>query len=244
LSKLIPWLADRVECSQWSSEEVAEHRQSELSRLLSGPAAGSQAGIAPTEVVEVVRRMAPPGTIATVDSGAHMLPTMILWSAESVEETLISSSLATMGYALPAAVGASVARPDRRVIAFTGDGGLGMCLNELETLARYFLPVTVVVFNDSALSLIAVKAKPLANGGTNATTYGLIDYAQLAAAQGIRGLAAQSGAELEAAMSACLDSDGPSLIDVRVDPASYRHILDALRGRRPRVARRLRPEGR
>ena len=103
-------------------------------------------------------RARPAGTIATVDAGAHMLVAMPLWQVDEPGEALISSGLATMGFALPAAIAAALARPDRRVVCFVGDGGLGMTLAELETLARLELAVVVVVFNDSALSLIQHQA--------------------------------------------------------------------------------------
>ena len=70
---------------------------------------------------------------------------------------LISNGLATMGFALPAAIAAQLVHPDRRVVCFTGDGGLMMVAAELETVARLRLPIVIVVFNDAALSLIEVK---------------------------------------------------------------------------------------
>ena len=74
-----------------------------------------------------------------------MLPATVLWPVDEVNEMVISSGLVTMGFALPAAIAAGYARPGTRVVCFTGDGGLGMCLGEMETLRRSGLPVTVVV---------------------------------------------------------------------------------------------------
>ena len=87
-------------------------------------------------MVDAVRARTPPGTIATVDAGAHMLVAMPLWEVGEPHEALISSGLATMGFALPAAIAAAIARPGRRVACLVGDGGLAMTLAELETLAR------------------------------------------------------------------------------------------------------------
>ena len=113
-----------------------------------------------------------------------MLVTMPLWEVEEPDETLISSGLATMGFALPAAIAASVARPGRRVVCFTGDGGLGMALAELETVSRLGAPIVVVVFNDSALSLIEIKQRPGGHGGENAVRYRPTDFAALAQSSG------------------------------------------------------------
>jgi acetolactate synthase-1/2/3 large subunit len=149
-----------------------------------------------------------------------------------VDETLISSGLATMGFALPSAVAAALARPGRRVVCFTGDGGLGMCLGEIETVKRLDLPVTIVVFNDARLSLIAIKAKPEANGGDNAIGYARTNFATVAQGYGLAGLRASTTEELDTALTTAFALAGPSLIDVDVDPAGYPAILAAIRGPR------------
>ena len=86
-----------------------------------------------------------------------MFQTTTYWQALEPGELLISNGLATMGFALPAAIAAQLVHPGRRVICFTGDGGLMMVASELETVARLRLPIVIVVFNDAALSLIEVK---------------------------------------------------------------------------------------
>jgi len=108
--------------------------------------------LAPQQVVATARACAPPETIATVDAGAHMLVAMPLWEVPGPRMLLTSSGLATMGYALPAAIAAALCAPRAPVLAFTGDGGLGMTLAEIETAVRLSLRVIVVVFNDAALS--------------------------------------------------------------------------------------------
>ena len=229
LEKLIALLAEHWPATRWASTAGSDHRDAELARLL---AAGPVQGLSPQSVVLRARAAAPPGTTATVDAGAHMLCVMSLWAAESVDETVISSGLATMGYALPAAIAAALARPGRRIVCFTGDGGLGMCLGELETLRRLGLPVTIIVFNDARLSLIAIKAKPLGNGGENAVGYRPTDFAAVAAGYGLRAARADTVEHLDAALAASLAADGPSLIDAIVDPSGYREILAAIRGSR------------
>jgi acetolactate synthase I/II/III large subunit len=229
LASLIPRLASSWPDTTWDEAAGNTHRDHEIRRMLAaGPPATD--GISPQTVVTVLRALAPPGSIATVDAGAHMLPAMSLWSVEEPDEILISSGLATMGFALPAAVGAALARPGRRVVCFTGDGGLGISLAELETLNRLQLPVTVVVFNDARLSLIAVKAKAENNGGANAVTYSSTDFAQVARGFGLVGERATTRAELETAVAASLRRAGPTLVDVRIDPNGYAEIIEVVRG--------------
>jgi acetolactate synthase-1/2/3 large subunit len=230
LAKLLAEVAQVWPATTWGADAGRQHLLAERARLLDVPTPVD--GLAPTAVVQIARAAAPAGTIATVDAGAHMLPAMCLWDTEAVDEVLISSGLATMGFSVPAAVAAAVARPGRRVVAFVGDGGLGMSLGELETICRLRLPITVVVFNDSRLSLIAIKAKPEGNGGDNAIGYDETDFAAVATGYGLTGVRVGTDAELDAALHASFAHDGPTLLDVRVDPSAYPHLLRAVRGKR------------
>lgn len=231
IGKTLGALGEHWPETDWLPDAGNLHRDHELGRLLAaGPV--EPEGLAPQQLVRTTREAAPAGTIATVDAGAHMLPSMCLWDTESVDEILISSGLATMGYAVPAAIGAALARPDRRVVAFTGDGGLGMCLGELETIRRLNLPITVVVFNDARLSLIAIKAKPEGNGGEEAVAYGPTDFAKVGEGYGLLGLRVGSQADLSSALNLAFTREGPSIVDVQVDPSGYAEILGVIRGRR------------
>ena len=91
------------------------------------------------------------------DVGSHKLWIARTFPAYEPNRVLISNGLATMGFALPAAIAAQLVYPERRVLCLTGDGGFMMVASELETVARLRLPLLIVVFNDEALSLIEVK---------------------------------------------------------------------------------------
>jgi acetolactate synthase I/II/III large subunit len=186
--------------------------------------------LTPQDVVTTARANAPAQAIATVDSGAHMLAVMPLWPVDEPQRLLISSGLATMGYALPAAIGAALCAPGVAVIAFTGDGGLGMTVMEIETAVRLRLRVIVIVFNDSALSLIKIKQRASGQGGGEAVGYGRTSFADAAEAMGAAAASVGDRAALAAAVTAALGRDGPTLIDARVDPAGYPALLDLTRG--------------
>ena len=142
--------------------------------------------LAPQQVAAVARAHTPAGTIATVDAGAHMLAVMPLWEVDEPGRLLISSGLATMGFALPAAIAAALCAPGQPVVAFTGDGGLGMTLAEIETAVRLRLRIVVIVFNDAALSLIKIKQRPAGQGGAEAVDYGPVSFAGVADRDGGR----------------------------------------------------------
>ena len=170
---------------------------------------------------------APAQAIATVDAGAHFLAVMPFWPAMAPLRLLISNGLATMGFALPAAIAAALARPGRPVVCMVGDGGLAMTLAELETLARLQLPVTVVVFDDAALSLIEVKQKP-GQGGSDAVRFQSVDYALVASAMGLDSAVVTTAAEAAAVLADGWDR--PRLIDARIDPSTYARLIAVTRG--------------
>jgi len=164
-------------------------------------------GLAPHRVVQIAREFTPAGTIAAVDAGAHVFAATAYWDAVEPGELLISSGLGTWGFALPAAIAAQLVHPDRRVVCFTGGGGLMMVAAELETAARLRLPILVIVFDDGALPLVA-----------------------LARAFGLQAFAARDEDTFRSALFSALAAPGPALIDARIDPSGHRRTLEIVRG--------------
>jgi acetolactate synthase-1/2/3 large subunit len=186
----------------------------------------SASALRPQDLVSITREHFP-AAIVTVDAGAHMLVAMPMWRVEEPGSVLISNGLATMGFALPAAIGAATASPDRKVICFVGDGGLGMALAELEVLVRRQLNITVVVFNDASLSLIRLKQGER-QGGDGAVGYAPISFAGIASAMGIESASAEDVEGLQAALAR--SAGQPFLIDARIDAADYVAIMGLARG--------------
>jgi acetolactate synthase-1/2/3 large subunit len=186
-------------------------------------------GLAPHRVVQITRELTPAGAIATVDAGAHMFPAAEYWQAVEPGEFLISNGLATMGFALPAAIAAQLVSPEQRVVCFTGDGGFMMVAAELETAVRLRLPIIVIVFNDSALSLIEVKQEQKGYAGAS-MRYAGPDLAVLARSFGVTAWTAADEAGFTRALVAAEGTPGPTLIDARIDPSGYRRMLEIVRG--------------
>jgi acetolactate synthase-1/2/3 large subunit len=231
-------LAERGWSPNWPEGAAARLRTEARARLRpetgTGPGIDGETGGArfgPLELVDTAMSSTPDDIAeqltVTVDAGAHFLAVMPNWPVMDRFRLLISNGLATMGFALPAAIGAALARPGKPVLAFTGDGGLAMTMAELETMARLELPITVVVFNDAALSLIAIKQQDH-HGGEAAIRYRLTDFATIAIASGLRGTVVESPRELAQALAR--DWTRPRLIDARIDPTDYRSLLAATRG--------------
>ena len=224
IEDLAPRIMRRDVKADWDVAEVDRIRR-ERAAALEVPVPG----LAPHRVAQIARELTAAGSIATVDAGAHMFQTTAYWHALEPGELLISNGLATMGFALPAAIAAQLVHPDRRVICFTGDGGLMMVASELETVARLRLPIVIVVFNDAALSLIEVKQAQKGFAGVS-MRYAGPDLLALGRAFGLRALAATDEATLSRALISAQTAPGPTLIDARIDPSGYRRMLEIVRG--------------
>jgi acetolactate synthase-1/2/3 large subunit len=190
-------------------------------------------------VVQVAADAASARARVTVDAGAHMFPATMLWPVSEPNGMLISNGLSTMGFALPAAIGAAllgregapgaIHDHDRPVVALTGDGGLLICAGELLTAVRERLRVITIVFSDGRLSLIDIKQqqRQLPASGV---ALGAVDWCRLAESLGVAAHAADDEYDLERALARALDHCGPTLIEARIDPGTYGETLRAVRG--------------
>jgi len=221
-------LAEAASPSDWTQGEIAALRE-RLRGAVGLAGAGHTAETAIQAAVAAARARGGPWPRLTVDAGAHMFSPMALWPAEAPNDVLKSNGLSTMGFALPAAIASSLAEPTRPVLAVTGDGGLLMCLAELSTAARLGCRLCVLVLNDAALSLIDIKQQRQQRPPEGVRTPP-VDFAAAARGLGCRAWSVAAGAPLEPALRAAFAEDGPTLIDVTIDPSGYGAQLAALRG--------------
>ena len=174
----------------------------------------------PHAVFETLRAVAPDGTVATADSGAHRILLSQIWTCDGPRRLLQSSGLCTMGCALPLATGAALGS-GRPTLCFVGDAGLEMVLGELATLRDLHLPVIVVALVDKALGLIALKQRQLglARAGVD---IGETDFAAVARAMGGHGATIDDRETLaREAEEAFARRDGFTLLACRIDAADY-----------------------
>tara|TARA_R110002049_G_scaffold11829_3_gene54455 strand:+ start:327 stop:1937 length:1611 start_codon:yes stop_codon:yes gene_type:complete len=174
----------------------------------------------PDAIVAVCRDVCPQDTIATVDSGAHRILLSQMWKCPAPRTLLQSSGLCTMGCALPLAIGAKRAAPDRPVVGFMGDAGFLMVAGELASAATLGLPVVFVVFVDQSLALIELKQRQrqMKNTGVD---FGPTDHAAVARAFGGNGVQVRDRAGLREAMTTALATDTFTLIACEIDRKAY-----------------------
>ena len=173
--------------------------------------------IHPEYAAHILNEVASKDAIFTADTGMCNV-----WTARYIDplgtRRLIGSFLhGSMANALPHAIGAQVAFPNRQVISVSGDGGLSMLLGELVTARMYDLPIKVVVFNNSTLGM--VKLEMLVNGlpdyGTDVHD---VNYAEVASAIGFHGERVTDPSRLRGALQEAFAYNGPALIEVMTDP--------------------------
>jgi pyruvate dehydrogenase (quinone) len=173
--------------------------------------------IHPESAARILDEVASEDAVFTVDTGMCNV-----WAARYVtpngRRRVIGSFLhGTMANALPHAIGAQLAYPGRQVISMSGDGGLGMLLGELLTVALHRLPVKIVVFNNSSLGM--VRLEMLVGGIPDfGTDYASVDYAAIARACGIHGIRIEHPKDIRAGLEESLRHDGPALVDLVTDP--------------------------
>lgn len=203
--------------TRWSTEPAAARQA-----LTAAFAAPDHWG--PHQVFDTLRRVMPPETIITADSGAHRILVSQMWDCSSPRRMLQSSGLCTMACAVPLAAGAKLGRPSTPVLAFVGDAGLEMGAGELATLTAYNLPIVICVLVDDSLSLIEMKQRSTQrpNLGVDFGGHGLgTDFAALARAFHGYGAEVMDSDALAHEASAALARDCFTLIAARIARRSY-----------------------
>ncbi|MDA2942957.1 acetolactate synthase large subunit [Enterobacter cloacae] len=157
--------------------------------------------------------------IITTDVGQHQMWTAQAYPLNRPRQWLTSGGLGTMGFGLPAAVGAALANPDRKVICFSGDGSLMMNIQEMATAAENQLDVKIILMNNEALGLVHQQQSLFYKQGVFAATYpGTINFMQIAAGFGLHTCDLNAEEDAHAALQAAISRPGPALIHVRIDP--------------------------
>ncbi|NEP76931.1 MAG: biosynthetic-type acetolactate synthase large subunit [Okeania sp. SIO3B3] len=172
--------------------------------------------ISPQEVINEIGKMAP-DAYYTTDVGQHQM-----WAAQFLKngprQWISSAGLGTMGYGMPAAMGAKVALPNREVICIAGDASIQMNIQELGALAQYGINVKTVIINNGWQGMVRQWQEAFFGERYSSSNMevGMPDFVMLAQAYGIKGMMVSSREELKEAIAQMLAHDGPVLMDARV----------------------------
>jgi acetolactate synthase-1/2/3 large subunit len=168
-------------------------------------------------VVRALRALSPEATVVA-DVGQHQMFAALHGRYERPGSYLTTGGLGTMGYAVPAALGAWLGDPSRTVWAVVGDGGFQMSAPELSTLAAERIPVKIAVLNNGFLGMVRQWQELFYEGNYSHSRLPQPDLARLAEAHGVPGLCVERPDQVEPALRAALAHPGPALIDFRVEP--------------------------
>jgi acetolactate synthase-1/2/3 large subunit len=171
----------------------------------------------PQRLIELVYDLTDGEAIITTDVGQHQMWAAQYYPFNEPNHFVTSGGLGTMGFGLPAAIGAQIGRRDKTVVAIVGDGGFQMTLQELSVLTDYHLPVKVVIVNNQALGMVRQWQHLFYNQRYSESLIpGQPDFLKLADAYGIPAFSASTEQEAQAALREALRIDGPVLLDCRI----------------------------
>ena len=175
--------------------------------------------IAPQRVMREINRLIDDDVIITTDVGQNQMWAMHYLDIEHPRQFLTSGTFGTMGFGLPAAIGAKAALPEKKVMTVTGDGGLQMVIQELATSVAEDLPVTVVLLNNGCLGMIKQMQKYYWNGRYSAMELG-DDPDFVTVAKGFRcnGIRVERPEEIGDALKQAMESDVTTIVEIMVDP--------------------------
>jgi acetolactate synthase-1/2/3 large subunit len=161
--------------------------------------------------------------IWTTGVGQHQMWAMQYLHCDEPRTFITSGGLGTMGYGIPAAVGAKAARPDKTVVCVDGDGCFQMTAQELATSVLEGLPIVVVIINNGYLGMVRQWQDMFFDERFSQVklTHAVPDYARLAQAYGAAGFTVESEDELQATLAEAFDCGRTAVVDCRVDPAEH-----------------------
>ncbi|WP_027715067.1 biosynthetic-type acetolactate synthase large subunit [Desulfuromonas sp. TF] len=173
--------------------------------------------IKPQFVIEKIRELTDDDAIITTEVGQHQMWTAQFFDFSRPRTFLTSGGLGTMGFGLPAALGAQAGFPERQVIDISGDGSFQMNSQELATLVQYRLPVKIVILNNNFLGMVRQWQQLFFNKRYSQTCMELpIDFCKLAEAYGATGLSASKPEEVEGVIRKALETPGPVIMEFKI----------------------------
>jgi pyruvate dehydrogenase (quinone) len=214
LTALLPLLQQHDDAS--FLDNCVERHQKAIAHLNERATAGDNGTIRPQYLTATIDKYADDDAIFTADGGSPMVWVLRHTRANGRRRTLVSLTHGTMANAMPQALGAKKAFPQRQVISLSGDGGLAMLMGDLITAVQENIAIKVAVYNNSSLGFVELEQK--VEGLLDAyTDLKNPDFARVAEAIGIYGQRVETPAQLEEAVQAWLAHPGPALLDVTTD---------------------------
>lgn len=177
------------------------------------------AGISTPNIIRIIREHLPSNAVVTTDVGQHQMFAALHYDVYEPGTFLTSGGLGTMGWGLPAAIGAKAAKPDRKVLAICGDGGFHMTENNLTVAVDEDFPIVVVILNNRLLGMVAQWQRLFMNGRLAAVDRDYtVNYTDLSKSYGAHSATTESIDEFKSELRRAVDADYTTVIEVPIDP--------------------------
>jgi len=226
LRRVLGALAElHVHPAGFSEEQIRTTRQNALARF--APSADDRLPV--QEAMLRMRKLFPRQGILVQETGIYNVLNEHIWTVYEPGTYVSTGGSRTMGAAIPWAIGTALARPNQPVLAFSGDGGFLMRLQELEAVARLSLNIVFVIFDDGQLGTIQARrvARGLEAPGLN---FAPVDFVAIARGFGLHAVAVDRLDQLESALEQALSAERATVIDIKLDPAFYTTLFSRMLG--------------
>ncbi len=202
----------RATWTKWHQQILQWKREKPLYENGNGKRPGD--AVSPIHVLEEMHGLTKGDCIVATDVGQHQMWVAQLFPFEKPRSFLTSGGLGTMGYGLPAGIGAKFAAPDRKVVVVSGDGSIQMNIQELGTAVQYNVDVKVIILNNYFLGMVRQWQEKFYQERYSYSAMSVPNFVKLAEAYGARGFRIEKQSELARTMKEAFATPGPVLIDV------------------------------
>jgi acetolactate synthase-1/2/3 large subunit len=200
------WIREFRICDKTEYEKVIKHDTSpEEGNLRMG------------EVVRLVSELTGGDAIVVTDVGQNQMSVARYYRFTEPNSLVTSGGMGTMGFGLPASIGAKIGRPEKQVVAFIGDGGIQMTLQEFGTILQYKIPVKIIILNNSFLGMVR-QWQDMFYSKRYASTHMINpDFVTVAKGYSIPARSVSEREELKSSIIEMLDAKGPYLLEIKID---------------------------
>ncbi|NLB25643.1 MAG: biosynthetic-type acetolactate synthase large subunit [Bacteroidales bacterium] len=194
-----------------------ECKEIEQNKIINKDLYPKKPGLTMGEAVRIVNEKTDQEAILVTDVGQHQMIASRYFKLKHPRSFVTSGGLGTMGFGLPAGLGAQIGAPHRKVVIFTGDGGFQMTIQELGTIAQNKLPVKIILLNNHFLGMVRQWQQLFFEERYSFTELENPDFITIAKGFGIEGSKVEQREQLDAGIQTMIDHDGPYLLEVTIE---------------------------
>ena len=219
VKEALPLLTERIEKKNHASwlQTFAHFAKEENDKIIAKNCLNTVGEIKMAEVIYLLNKITNGNAIVVSDVGQHQMVTSRYYHYKEPRTNVTSGGLGTMGFALPAAMGAKLGAPHKEVVAVIGDGGFQMTLQELGTISQYKIPVKIIVLNNEFLGMVRQWQQMFFQGRYSFTGMSNPDFIKLAEAYGIQARKVIDRNDLAGALKEMLESGDAYFLEVKVE---------------------------